>query len=158
LNNIVLNQAPNNTSFAHLNFQFSVEYQLDAFDLPRQATLFPNFLINGTVQNTAGSFAAVSGFIDYYGVNTAGTYGILETVNYGASYTTPGNFTATVSGIPVGGTTPLLVGNTTLMLVGNIDFMVDPASISVQTIPEPASSLLLGLAALGGLLRLRAVR
>jgi hypothetical protein len=142
LNNVLLNQAPLNTGFAHLIFQFSVEFQIDAFGLASQPTLFPNFLVNGTVQNTTSSFAAINGWIDYYGVNAAGTYGVLETVNYSALFNTPGSFSGTVSGIPVFGTTPNLVANTTLTLVGNIDFMVDPASISVETVPEPTTGLL----------------
>ncbi len=154
LNNVVLNQINPNTGFAHLNFQFSVEFQLDAAGLSSQPTISPIFSVNGTVQNPAGSFAAIKGFIDYYGVNSAGTYSVLETVNYNALYNTPGNFSALVAGVPVNGSTPNLVPNTTLTLVGNIDFMVDPASINVQTVvPEPgSSSLLLGFAALSGLL------
>jgi hypothetical protein len=73
LNNVVLTQAPLNTGFAHLIFSFSVEFQLDALGLPSQPTLFPNFLVNGTVQSTSGSFAAINGFIDYYGVNATTT-------------------------------------------------------------------------------------
>jgi hypothetical protein len=158
LNNIVLNQLPGNTGLAHLLYQFSVEYQLDAFGLPSQATVFPTFLVNGTVQPSAGSFAAIKGYIDYLGVNTAGTIGVLETVNYNSLFTTPGNFSAIVSGVPVNGSTPTLVGGTTLTLVGYLDFIVDPASISVQTVPEPGSALLAGFAALGGLLWRRAAR
>lgn len=152
LNNISLTQAPLNTGFAHLNFQFSIEFQLDAFGLASQPTLYPNFLINGTVQNIAGSFAAISGFIDYYGVNTAGTYSVMETVNYNYLNTTPGGFSTTVFGAPVNGTTPNLVPNTTIALVGNIDFIVDPASFTVETVvPEPTSASILALVAIGGL-------
>lgn len=154
LNSVLLNQAPLNTGFADLIFTFSVEFQLDAAGLPSQPTIFPNFTINGTVQNTAGSFAAVNGYIDYYGVNTAGTYGVLETVNYNALFNTPGNFSGTVAGVPVNGTTPALVPNTTLTLVGRIDFTVDPANISVETVPEP-STIGLVVAGLLGLLGLR---
>lgn len=144
--NITLNQLPPNTGTAHLNFLFTVEFQVDGAGLPLQPTLFPNFVVNGTVQNIAGSFAAVTGFIDYNGVNTAGTISTVETVNYNNVWNTPGNFTGTAVGIPVNGTTPLLVPNTTLTLTGAISFQVDPASINAYsvTVPEPASLALLG--------------
>ncbi len=146
---VTLEQAPLNTGIAHLTFTFTVEYQLDAAGLPSQATLFPAFTVNGTVQPTAGSFAAVTGFIDYIGVNTAGTIGIVETVNYNNVWNVPGNFTGTATGIPVGGTTPLFVPNTTLTLNGVITFTVDPASINAfsNMVPEPASLAVFGLAA-----------
>jgi hypothetical protein len=152
LNSVLLNQAPLNTGFADLIFTFSVEFQLDAAGLPSQATVFPNFLVNGTVQNSAGSFAAVKGFINYSGVNTAGTISILDTVNYSALFNTPGNFSGTVAGVPVNGTTPTLAPNTTLTLSGMIDFTVDPANISAETVPEPGSGLLVGFAVLSALL------
>ena len=140
--NVSLTQAPLNTGFAHLIFQFNVEYQLDALGLPNQATLFPNFSVNGTVQ--PGGFASVSGSIDYYGVNTAGTYSIVETVNYNQLYNVPGPFTGVVAGVPVNGTTPILPANTTMTLVGTINFMVDPASINAESemVPEPFAPLL----------------
>jgi hypothetical protein len=152
LNSVLLNQAPLNTGFADLIFSFSVEFQLDAAGLPSQPTIFPNFVVNGTVQNSSGSFAAVRGFINYSAVNTAGTVSIVDTVNYNALFNTPGNFSGTVAGIPVNGTTPALIPNTTLTLSGVIDFRVDPANISAETVPEPGSGLLAGFALLCGLL------
>lgn len=147
--NVTLNQAPLNTGTAYLTFAFNIEFQLDAAGLPVQPTLFPNFIVNGTVQNIPGAFAAVTGSIDYYGVNTAGTYSLLETVNYNSVWNTPGNYTGTAVGLPVNGTTPLLVGNTTLTLAGFIRFQVDPASINAYSVlaPEPASFTLFALAA-----------
>src|SRR6266404_7826973 len=152
LNSVQLNQAVLNTGFADLIFRFSVEFQLDGAGLPSQATVFPNFAVNGTVQNSGSGFAAVKGFINYSGVNTAGTISILDTVNYNALFNTPGNFNGTVAGIPVNGTTPTLAPNTTLTLSGMIDFTVDPANINVETVPEPGSGLLVGFAVLSGLL------
>ena len=152
LNSVLLNQAPLNTGFADLIFTFSVEFQLDAVGLPSQPTIFPNFVVNGTVQNSSSSFAAVRGYINYSAVNTAGTVSIVDTVNYNALFNTPGNFSGTVAGVPVNGTTPALIPNTTLTLSGMIDFRVDPANISVETVPEPGSGLLVGFAVLTGLL------
>ena len=141
LNAITLTQAAANTGFADLGFTFNVEYQLDGAGLPLQATLYPNFLVNGTVQSIPGSFASVSGFINYSGVNTAGTISVLETVNYNSIWTTPGPFTGTAFGIPVNGTTPLLPANSTLIVSGFIHFIVDPASINAQSVqvPEPST-------------------
>ncbi len=154
ITNVTLDQAVPNTGTAHLNFAFNIEFQLDALGLPSQATLFPNFVVNGTVQNIPGSFAALSGWINYSGVNTAGTISVLETVNYNNLWNTPGPFSGLAVGIPVNGVTPPLVANTTLTLDGFISFQVDPASInaqSVQSVPEPSSFALgiLGLLSLG---------
>jgi hypothetical protein len=148
LNNIVLSQLPLNTGFADLNFLFTVEYQLGAGGLPSLTTLFPNFLVSGTVQTASTSYAAVRGTIDYYGVNSAGVVNWLDTVTYGWSYTTPGNFAnQLVIGTPMNGTTPALGPNSTLTLVGNITFEVDPATITVETVPEPRTLALAGLGA-----------
>jgi len=153
INNVQLNQQPTNTGNARLTYTFDIEYQLDAAGLPSQPTLFPNFLVNGTVQPSAGSFAKLSGFINYSGVNTAGTYSVLETVNYANFWNTPGPFSATAFGVPVNGFTPALVPNTTLTLNGQLTFLVDPASINATSVqsPEPATlgMVVLALGALG---------
>ncbi len=150
-NSINLSQAVGNTGFATLDFTFNIEFQLDALGLPAQPTLYPNFVVNGTVQNTSGSFAAVSGFINYEAVNTAGTISIVDTVNYNSVWNTPGPFSGTAVGVPVNGTTPALVPNTTLTLDGFIRFQVDPATINAQSVmvPEPSTWLLGALGALG---------
>lgn len=144
LNNVLLNQAPANTGTAHLTFTFNVEYQLDAFGLPQQPTLYPNFVVDGTVQNIPGSFAALSGWIDYIGVDAAGIYSVVETVTYTAFWGTPGNFNTTVFGAPVNGITPLLPGGSTLTLNGVIVFQVDPATIGAYSVmvPEPSTAML----------------
>lgn len=143
--NVTLTQAVGNTGTANLIFTFNVEYQLDAAGLPFQPTLYPNFVVNGTVQSTSGSFAAVSGAINYSGVNTAGTISTFETVNYNSVWNTPGPFSGLAVGVPTFGNTPVLVGNTTLTLDGVIVFAVDPASINAFsiTVPEPASILVM---------------
>ncbi len=153
--NVLLTQAIGNTQFAHLIFNFSVEFQIGGGGLPSQPTLFPNFNVTGTVQ--PAGFAALSGFINYSGVNTAGTISTFETVNYNYFNNTPGGFSSLVSGTPVNGTTPALVANTTMTLSGQINFMVDPASISAESVsaPEPTAGVLVLLSALPLLLRRR---
>jgi hypothetical protein len=147
LNNVVLNQALVNTGHADLIFQFDVQFQIGGGGLAIQPTVFPNFAINGTVLSLGG-FASVTGFINYYGASSSnGVFGLMDTVNYNDLYNTPGNFSAVATGVPVNGFTDLLDPNSTLELVGNIDFRVDPADINVQTVPEPASVLLVSMGA-----------
>jgi len=151
LNNVSLSQAAGNTGFADLAFTFNIEYQLDALGLPSQATLFPNFVVSGTVQSSSGSYAAIKGYINYEAVNTAGVMTVLDTVVYNTVWTTPGPFSGIAVGVPVNGTTPALVANTTLTLDGFIRFQVDPATINAQSfmVPEPSTFVLGALGALG---------
>ena len=152
-NSVTLNQAVGNTGYATLAFTFNAEFQLDSLGLPSQATLFPNFNVNGTVQSSSGSYASVKGYINYTGITSAGTIGVLDTVTYNSVWNTPGAFSGTATGTAMNGFTPTLVGGTTLTLDGIIIFTVDPAEInaqSVQSVPEPSSFALLCLGT-GGL-------
>lgn len=128
--------------------------------MPIQATLFPNFLVNGTVQSSSGSFASVTGYINYSGVTTAGTISVLDTVKYNSLWNTPGPFSGTAVGVAASGFTPALLANTTLTLDGAIRFTVDPAEINAQSVqssvPEPTSFALCCLGA--GCLAIGAVR
>jgi len=156
-NSITLNQLPTNTGNADLSFFFTIDYQLDAAGLALQPTLYPNFVVTGTV-STAGSFALIQGSIDYFGT-VSGIFGLVETVDYNSIWNTPGPFIATAFGVPVNvnKSTPALDPNTTLRLQGFINFRVDPASInafSVQ-IPEPSRALLSLLGLCGVLVRRR---
>lgn len=143
--NVQLTQVNATSGFALLIFTFTVEYTV-ATNLPLQATLFPNFLVSGTVGSAPGSFASVNGTIDYYDVsNAAYVNGLLDTVTYSYLNVTPGSFTnAPVNGLPVNGFTPLIPAGANLTLVGTITFTVDPSSISAQSYaaPEPTSGLL----------------
>ena len=144
LNNVSLSQPVGNTGFADLIFSFSVEYQLGGA-WNSAPTFSPTFLVSGTVQSSSGSYASVRGQIDYYAVNTAGTYGIVDTVTYGWLYNTPGTFNnQTVSGIPSFGTLGNLVAGTTITMTGTLTFEVDPANLTVTTVPEPGTMALLG--------------
>jgi hypothetical protein len=156
---IVLNQAAGNTGFADLIFNFAVEYQLDLLGLPSQSTIYPILIVNGTVQ--PGGFAQINGTINYFGSyqTTAGiTTGLLDTVTYNSMWNTPGTFSGFAGGTASVGTTPALIPGTTLTLSGSMRFRVDPAMMSVESVPEPASAaLLLGSAALLMVRRRRAL-
>ena len=141
-NNILASQPLlTTTGIAVLSFNFSVEYQLDIAGLPLQATLFPTFFLNGTVQTPPGSFATFAGTLDYYGVVISGAVAQLDTVSYFGLWTAPGPFTAVVPGTPTFGTTPALMPNTFLRIDGSFKFQVDPATIGgyAQMVPEPGT-------------------
>lgn len=130
------------TGHADLLFQFKVEYQLDALGLPAGNPVYsPVFNLSGTVQSVPGSFAMFNGVINYYGTVVPGPPSTLHIHQYGAAWTTPGPFTATVAGNPLGMTTPALLPFTTLVLEGWLRFTVDPATIqgSGTTVPEPGT-------------------
>jgi MYXO-CTERM domain-containing protein len=151
LNNITLTQPSVNTGFAELNVQFGVQYQVGAGGLSAAAVQFPNFLISGTVQPPLTSYASLSGYINYFAVNAAGVGSLVDTVNYNWFYNTPGTFSGlSVVGVPVNPLLSAIGPNSTLVVTGSLTFVVDPASITVQTVPEPASQAL-ALVALTGL-------
>ena len=136
--NVQITQPSGNTGQTSLNIAFAIEYQLDALGLPVQPTLYPNFNVNGTIQ--PGGFANITGTINYFD----GALNLLDTVTYSNLWTAPGIFTATSFGTPAGGTTPALAPGTSLIVVGDINFIVDPASINVTSVPapEPTAGLL----------------
>ncbi len=150
--NILLTQPLSTTTgLALLSYSFNVQYQLDVAGLPVQATLFPTFFLNGTVQSPPGSFAAFSGSLDYYGVDISGAFNLQDSVSYSGFWTTPGPFAATVTGTPTLGTTPLLMPNTVFEIQGSFKFQVDPATIGGYSlmVPEPGTW---ALALVGGAL------
>lgn len=142
LQNILLTQAVTNTGKATLEFQFSIDYQIGTTAIPFQSVFAPTFGVTGTVQSSPGSFASVTGFIDYYNPNLGAIGSVIASVTYNDVFTAPGPFAATVS--PSAAFTPALGAGTSLLLIGDIIFTVDPASINAETIPvpEPAAGLL----------------
>jgi hypothetical protein len=150
LNSVSLSQPVGNTGYADLTFLFTAEYQLGGGGLVGAATQFPNFLVSGTVQSSAGSYASVIGSINYYGLDIYGVYGLIDTVTYNWLNTTPGPFVnLPVNGVAGNGTLPSLSPNSALTLNGSITFEVDPANFTVVTVPEPGTLALVGLGAAG---------
>lgn len=156
--NIQLSQVNATSGFALLIYNFTVEYIIGS-NLLSQPTLFPNFVVSGTVGSAPGSFASVTGTINYYDFsNAAYVNGLLDTVSYNYLNVTPGAFAnAPVNGVPVNGTTPLIPAGANLTLIGSITFTVDPSSISAQSfmVPEPSVGILALFTGLPLLLRRR---
>lgn len=159
LSNVQLSQVNATAGFALLIFNFTVEYTVGIGGLLPGLTQFQNFLVSGTVGSSGGSFASITGSIDYYDAsNAAYVNGLLDTVNYNYLNNTPGPFSnVTVPGVPVNGSLPFIPFGSNLTLVGNITFTVDPSSISAQSFPapEPSSGLLALVTGLPLLLRRR---
>ena len=152
LNNISLSQAVGNTGHADLIVFFVITYQIGAGGLPGGLAQYPNLLVSGTVQPAAGSYASVVGNIGYSGVNAAGVQVTSGSINYNFLDNTPGstfnNFPVSVTPAPTLATLPAF---STLQVDGSFTFEVDPASLNVETVPEPGTQAL-AVAALGGLL------
>lgn len=154
--NIFLSQPlATTTGWADLLFNFKVQFQLDAAGLPAGNPVYsPIFNLWGTIM--PGGFASFNGVINYRGEIVSGVSQILHIHQYGAGWSTPGAFTATVPGNPLGLTTPALAPNTTLTLDGWFRFRVDPATIQGYTtaVPEPGTgAMALAGGALAGLFR-----
>ena len=111
---------------------------------------YPNFLVSGTVQSPGTGYASISGTLDYIDVNPTGVGSLIDTVTYNWLYNTPGSFGPTlVTGLPANSNLPAIPAGDTLALLGVITFEVDPASITVETVPEPGTFLLAGLGLVG---------
>jgi hypothetical protein len=104
-------------------------------------TVTRSFLISGNLPNST-DFATFGGEIDYYDVTTSTPLG---SVTFGTTVTGVGPFSQTVtgSGLVVG-----INGPDVLQLTGSFFLIADPASVSVQSVPEPSTLALLGAGAL----------
>lgn len=150
LNNVTLTQPNVNTGHADLQFYLGVSYVLGVSGLPSAPVQYPNFLVSGTVQSAGTGYASISGTLYYEDVNTTGVGSLIDTVNYNWLYNTPGTFSSLpVNGSPTSANLPTIPFGDTLDVWGDITFEVDPASITVETVPEPATYLLASLGLVG---------
>ena len=83
-------------------------------------------------------------------LSASAALGAMEQVNYGYFNNTPGTFTSQpLVGTPVLNATAFaLPGSDTLTIGGYFTAKVDPASITITTVPEPGVALLCAPAAL----------
>ncbi len=152
LNNISLSQAVGNTGHADLQVVFVITYQIGALGLPGGLAQYPNLLVSGTVQSAAGSYASVVGNIGYFAVNAAGVFVTSGSINYNFLDNTPGStFNNSPVSVTPAPTLAALPAFSTLVVDGSFTFEVDPASLNVETVPEPGTQALT-VTALSGLL------
>ena len=134
LNIVTLSQPSGNTGHAYLQFEFGIQYVLGVSGLPTAAVQFPNFSVSGTVQPVAGSYASVSGTLQYYDFS-GGVGTLLDTITYNWTQSTWGTFSGlAVNGSPSSLNLPTIPSGHSLGIYGQITFEVDPASISVVTV------------------------
>ena len=144
--NGTLTHASGNTGYAEDDIFSEVQYQVGGGGLASLAVLYPTFAASGTEQ--AGGFASLTGTIGYYD-----NFTLIDTVTYNWSDNSGGPFSATINPFSVANaTTPAISAGDTLTLLIDFNLQVDPGTLSLQTVPEPASGALLALAGAGGLL------
>ena len=139
IQNITCAQDIGNTGFIDFTIEYRIEYQTDGGGLPLQALFIPQFNVSGSVQTTA-SLATFLGHVSY----SSGINGPIETISYGYGNNTPGTFTnVPVIGTPLNSVTTISLSPFDTLIVGGFFTLhVDPASITVETVPEPTATVL----------------
>lgn len=138
-----LTQSITGSGYATASLEFKIEYQVDAagFTGPLIA---PQFVVNGTVLNSS-SLAQLTGHVSYSSLAN----GVLETLTYGYANNTPGPFSQILTGTPLNNVTSLTFApNDVFIESGYFELLVDPASITFSSIPEPGT-MVIGVAMLG---------
>jgi hypothetical protein len=137
-----LTQQIGNTGFARMTINYRISFQMDAAGLPTQLIAIPSINLAGTVQ--PGGFATFTGTLNF----ESAALGNFNTVNYAYGNTTAGSFSTTIGGTAMLPASFSLPANDILTLDGQYTMIVDPASFSVEFVPEPsvACSLMLALA------------
>ena len=144
--NFYLTQPATGAGFAQATLEFHIEYQVDGsgFTGPLIA---PQFMVSGTVL-TPASFSSLIGHVDY----SSAANGLLETLNYVYANSTPGAFSQFLLGLPVNNVTSLTFAPfDTFIESGFFKLHVDPASITLSSIPVPSTTALFVVTLLGTL-------
>ncbi len=108
------------------------------------------FTVSGTVGSSAGGFVAFGGEMNFWDGTTNTSLGSPLTFNYFSN--SPGAFTASVTGSSVIGAVNF---PDVLRITGSFFLIGDPSTITVQSVPEPASLTLAATAVCGLLLMAR---
>ncbi len=138
-----LTQPVTGSGYATATLEFHIEYQVDAAGFAGPL-IAPQFVVSGTVLNPL-SLAQVIGTVSY----SSAASGVLETLNYGYANNTPGAFSQILTGTPLNNVTSLTFApNDIFIESGYFTLLVDPASITFSSIPEPGT-MVIGVVLLG---------
>ena len=145
-------------SYAYEELDYSIDFSL-VNNVPfggglagvTNGTVTRMFNVSGTVGAAPGSFVEFGGQMDFYEISGGIYQGkALGSLDFYFLNTTPGPFTATVSGTGfIGGPNGALGDPDRVRITGSFFVAGDPSTINVQSVPEPSALGLLGLGALG---------
>jgi len=132
------------TGYAYEQIDFSIDYQVTPGALTGQSLFTQTFNVFGNIGS--GGFAEFGGQLNFWDWNGSTATAVGSPLNFYYLQVGAGPFATSVSASALEG--PVL-GPDIYWITGDLYVDGDPSSINVQSVPEPASCMLLGIGLAG---------